>query len=383
MSSEKQYTNPEAGKLGILVHPSCTEMGKKIDDFIKAWRGDDSRDTYLLSSTCSRFGTGEAKVLINESIRGMDLYVVADVLNRSLEYNLCGYTNKMSPDDIYADIKRYIMAAAGKAARVSVVMPFLYESRQHRRTARESLDSAYALQELVQMGVHDIITVDAHDPRIQNAIPIDGFDNIMPTYQTTKALLESTDDLIIDADHMMVVSPDEGAMDRATSFAGSLGIDVGMFYKRRDYSQVIDGRNPIVAHEFLGADVKGKDIIVIDDMISSGESVIDIARELMAREAKRIFVIATFGIFAKGTKVFDQAYEDGLIYKVITTNGIYQMPELFEKPWYVSADISKYLARVIDSHNHDMPLSDIVGHYHKIQEKIAAYNEHKTWNEED
>lgn len=383
MSSEKQYTNPEAGKLGILVHPSCVEMGKKIDDFIKAWRGDDGRDTYLLSNTCSRFGTGEAKVLINESIRGMDLYVVADVLNRSLEYSLCGYTNRMSPDDIYADIKRYIMAAAGKAARVSVVMPFLYESRQHRRTARESLDSAYALQELVQMGVHDIITVDAHDPRIQNAIPIDGFDNIMPTYQTTKALLESNDDLIIDAEHMMVVSPDEGAMDRATSFAGSLGIDVGMFYKRRDYSQVIDGRNPIVAHEFLGADVKGKDIIVIDDMISSGESVIDIARELKAREAKRIFVIATFGIFTKGTKVFDEAYENGLIYKVITTNGIYQMPELFEKPWYVSADISKYLARVIDSHNHDMPLSDIVGHYHKIQEKIAAYNEHKTWSEED
>lgn len=375
-TSLKKYTGAEAGKLGIIVHPSCVEMGEKIDGFIKGWRGpSNTRDTFLLKSKCPRFGSGEAKAIIEESVRGMDLYIIADVMNYSLEYDICGYRNRMSPDDIYADIKRLIMAAAGKASRITVVMPFLYESRQHRRNGRESLDCAVALQELMAMGVDDIITFDAHDPRIQNAIPIVGFDNIMPTYQTTKALLESTPDLEIDPAHLMVISPDEGAMHRAIYFASTLEIDVGMFYKRRDYSQIVDGRNPIVAHEFLGDDVKGKDVIIIDDMIASGESVIDIAKELKSREANRIFCIATFGIFTKGLGVFDKAYEDGLIYRVITTNAIYQMPELFKKPWYVGCDISKYIARIIDSLNHDMPISDIIGHYEKIRAKLAQYIE--------
>lgn len=377
-----------ASKLGIIVHPSCAEIGAKIDGFIVDWRNHDERnllydngfegyhrDTYIIKSSCMRFGTGEAKAVIEESVRGMDLYIMADVLNYSLEYDICGQKNKMSPDDIYADIKRLIMAAGGKAARVTVVMPFLYESRQHRRNGRESLDCAYALQELVSMGVDDIITFDAHDPRIQNAIPIEGFDNIMATYQMVKALLGSTPDLQIDNEHMLVVSPDEGAMQRAIKFASMLGIDVGMFYKRRDYSVVKDGRNPIVAHEFLGDDVTGKDVIIIDDMISSGDSVIDIAKELKRRNAARIFCISTFGIFAKGLDLFDKAYEEGLISKVITTNGIYQKPELFSRSWYESCDISEYIARIIDSLNHDMPISDILDPYEKIQSRLISYRE--------
>ncbi len=387
-SMDKDPKSVPTGKLGIIVHPSCAEIGEQIDKCIVNWRNEGGqallykdgydgyhRDTYIVKSTCARFGTGEAKALIEASVRGMDLYIIADVLNRSLEYDICGQKNRMSPDDIYADIKRLIMAAGGKASRVTVVMPFLYESRQHRRNARESLDCAYALQELIQMGVDDIITFDAHDPRIQNAIPIEGFDNIMPTYQMVKSLLESTPDLKIDKDSLMVISPDEGAMQRAIYFASVLGIDVGMFYKRRDYSIITDGRNPIVAHEFLGDDVKEKDVIIVDDMISSGESVIDIAKELKARKASRIFCISTFGIFAKGLDIFDDAYEKGLISKVITTNGIYQIPELFSKPWYKSCDISKYIARIIDCLNYDMPISDITGHYERIQIRLKEYKD--------
>ena len=388
---ERHIDAAPAAKLGILVHPSCAALGDKIDWYITKWRqegehpekegqysNDYCRETYIVKSTSSRFGTGEAKALLEESVRGMDLYIIADVLNRSLEYTICGMTNHMSPDDIYADIKRLIMAAAGKASRLTVVMPFLYESRQHRRNARESLDCAYALQELVKMGVDNIITFDAHDPRIQNAIPIDGFDNIMPTYQMIKSLLRSTKDLTIDKDHLMVISPDEGAMQRAIYFASVLGIDVGMFYKRRDFSVVENGRNPIVAHEFLGDDVKGKDVIIIDDMISSGESVIDIAKELKSRDANRIFCISTFGIFANGLDVFDKAYEDGLVYKVITTNGIYQPPELFTREWYESCDISKYIALIIDSLNHDMPISNIINYHEKIQKKLIEYTENNS-----
>ena len=305
----------------------------------------------------------------------MDIYIIADVLNYSLSYEICGYTNRMSPDDIYSDIKRLIMAVGGKASRITVVMPFLYESRQHRRSGRESLDCAHALQELVSMGVDDIITFDAHDPRIVNATPLAGFDNIMPTYQLTKSLLNSTPDLKIDSKHLMAISPDEGAMHRAIYFASALGIDVGMFYKRRDYSRVVDGRNPIVAHEFLGDDVKGKDVIIVDDMIASGESVIDIAKELKSRGADRIFCIATFGIFTKGLEVFDKAYNEGLVHKVITTNGIYQNPDLFGRAWYEGCDISKYIALIIDSLNHDMPISNIIGHFEKIQARLDEYKE--------
>ncbi len=374
--NEHYYSNEPTNKLGIIVHPSCAELGKNIDKFIKVWRGSrNDRETFLIDSKCARFGSGEAKAVINETIRGMDIYIIADVLNYSLSYEICGYTNRMSPDDIYSDIKRLIMAVGGKASRITVVMPFLYESRQHRRSGRESLDCAHALQELVSMGVDDIITFDAHDPRIVNATPLAGFDNIMPTYQLTKSLLNSTPDLKIDSKHLMAISPDEGAMHRAIYFASALGIDVGMFYKRRDYSRVVDGRNPIVAHEFLGDDVKGKDVIIVDDMIASGESVIDIAKELKSRGADRIFCIATFGIFTKGLEVFDKAYNEGLVHKVITTNGIYQNPDLFGRAWYEGCDISKYIALIIDSLNHDMPISNIIGHFEKIQARLDEYKE--------
>ena len=374
--NEHYYSNEPTNKLGIIVHPSCAELGKNIDKFIKVWRGSrNDRETFLIDSKCARFGSGEAKAVINETIRGMDIYIIADVLNYSLSYEICGYTNRMSPDDIYSDIKRLIMAVGGKASRITVVMPFLYESRQHRRSGRESLDCAHALQELVSMGVDDIITFDAHDPRIVNATPLAGFDNIMPTYQLTKSLLNSTPDLKIDSKHLMAISPDEGAMHRAIYFASALGIDVGMFYKRRDYSRVVDGRNPIVAHEFLGDDVKGKDVIIVDDMIASGESVIDIAKELKSRGADRIFCIATFGIFTKGLEVFDKAYNEGLVHKVNTTNGIYQNPDLFGRAWYEGCDISKYIALIIDSLNHDMPISNIIGHFEKIQARLDEYKE--------
>lgn len=380
-----------AHKLGIIVHPSCAELGEDIDKYIVRWRKErwDSnedmevisevpKDTYLLKSKCSRFGTGEAKAQIYDSVRGFDLYILADVLNHSMTYTVSGHENHFSPDDIFADIKRLIMAAAGKPERITVVMPFLYESRQHRRTARESLDCAYALKELVNMGVDNIITFDAHDPRVQNAIPIEGFDNIMPTYQFVKALLRSTDDLIIDRDHLMAISPDEGAMQRAIYFASVLGIDVGMFYKRRDYSQVVDGRNPIVAHEFLGDTVFGKDVLIIDDMISSGESMIDVARGLKERGAARVFCLATFGIFTKGPEPFDKAYEEGVITKVITTNCTYLEPEVGNRDWYVSCKVTKYIALLIDSLNHDISISEILDPSERINKRLQEYKQFHT-----
>ena len=380
-----------AHKLGILVHPSCKELGEGIDKYIVRWRKerwenadpgsaviDIPRESYLLDAKCSRFGTGEAKALIRDSVRGIDLYILADVLNYSLEYTISGYKNHMSPDDIFSDIKRLIAAAAGKANKITVVMPFLYESRQHKRTARESLDCAYALRELVNMGVENIITFDARDPRVQNAIPIEGFDNIMPTYQFVKALLRSTDDLVIDSDHLMIISPDEGAMQRAIYFSSVLGVDVGMFYKRRDYSVVVDGRNPIVAHEFLGNTVMGKDVLIIDDMISSGESMIDVARGLKERGASRVFCIATFGIFTKGPAPFDAAYEEGIIEKVITTNCTYLRPDVADREWYVSCSVIKYIALLIDSLNHDLSISEILDPSKRIQKRLAEYREFHT-----
>lgn len=397
MSSEKNiYSIANSRQLGIIVHPSCEALGDMIDKYIVQWRKDRAaqnpddaylqemvKDSFIVRSKCSRFGTGEAKALIQDTVRGADIYIIADVLNHSLEYTVSGYVNHMSPDDIYADIKRLIMAMAGKPEKITVVMPFLYESRQHRRSARESLDCAYALQELIQMGVDGIITLDAHDPRVQNAIPVDGFDNLMPTYQFMKALLVNVDDLKLDNDHLMVISPDEGAMQRAIYFASELGVDVGMFYKRRDYSQVVDGRNPIVAHEFLGASVEGKDVIVIDDMISSGESMFDIARELKRRKAARIFCVATFGIFTKGLEPFDKAYEEGIIDRVLTTNCTYQMPGLFEREWYVSGDVSKYIATVIDYLNHGMSISEILDPHRKIRARLDEYKQFHTIKVDD
>ena len=375
------------GSLGIIALESCKDLSEKIDKYLVKWRTErenehkDSlafsgyqRPSYLLRTKVPRFGSGEAKGVINESVRGTDLYLLVDVCNYSLTYSLCGHENHMSPDDHYQDLKRIIAAVGGKARRITVIMPFLYESRQHKRSSRESLDCALALQELKNMGVDNIITFDAHDPRVQNAIPMSGFESIQPTYQFIKALFRSVDDLIIDNEHMMMISPDEGAMTRVVYYANVLGIDMGMFYKRRDYSRVVDGRNPIVAHEFLGSSVEGKDVVIVDDMISSGESMLDTARELKRRKAKRVFVISTFGLFTNGLEIFDKAYEEGTISKILTTNCIYQPAELLEKPYYVNVDMSKYVALLIDSLNHDHSISDLLDPSDKIHKLLVDYN---------
>ena len=392
---ESRYSAAPVGKLGILVHPSCKELGDKINSHIVRWRNkfinkhanesvfeEYTKDSYLIQANCPRFGTGEAKALIKESVRGVDLYIIADILNYSLEYTVCGHKNHMSPDDIFSDIKRLIGAASGKPKSITVIMPFLYESRQHRRSSRESLDCAFALQELMNMGVDNVLTFDAHDPRVQNAIPLKGFDNVMPTYQFVKGLLKSTSDLRIDSDHLMVISPDEGAMQRAIYFANVLEVDIGMFYKRRDYSIVVDGRNPIVAHEFLGASVEGKDVLIIDDMISSGESMLDVGRELKRRKARRVFCISTFGMFTNGLEIFDKAYEEGTIYRVLTTNCTYQNPELFNREWYVSCDVSKYIALLIDSLNHNASISPILDPHDRIKTRLAEYTVYHTIKED-
>ena len=374
-------------QLGIIPLESSRELGQKVNEYIVSWRNDRlstnqgnilfenyKKDTYIIDSKCSRFGSGEAKGTIYESIRGKDLYFIVDVTNYNVKYKLCGYENRMSPDDHYSDLKRLIAAAAGKARRINVIMPFLYESRQHKRTSRESLDCAVALQELKSIGVDNIITFDAHDPRVQNAIPLSGFESIQPNYQFIKALFNSVDDLIVDSDHMMMISPDEGAMSRVVYYANVLGIDMGMFYKRRDYSTVVNGRNPIVAHEFHGASVEGKDVIIIDDMISSGESMLDTARELKKRKAKRVFVASTFGLFTNGLESFDKAYEEGVISKILTTNCIYQTPELLSKPYYVNVDMSKYVALLIESLNHDRSISELLDPSDKIHRLLKKYN---------
>lgn len=379
------------GQLGIIPLQSSWELGKKVNEYIVSWRKEREsahsgnilfenykQDTYIIDAKCSRFGSGEAKGTINESIRGKDLYLIVDVTNYNIEYKLCGHMNRMSPDDHYSDLKRLIAAASGKARRINVIMPFLYESRQHKRTARESLDCALALQELMSMGVENIITFDAHDPRVQNAIPMSGFESIQPNYQFIKALFHSVKDLTVDSDHMMIISPDEGAMTRAVYYANVLGIDMGMFYKRRDYSRVVDGRNPIVAHEFLGASVEGKDVVIIDDMISSGESMLDTARELKKRKANRVFVASTFGLFTNGLAAFDKAYEEGTISKILTTNCIYQSPELLSRPYYVNVDLSKYIALLIDSLNHDHSISELLDPNEKIHKLLNKYNNTKS-----
>lgn len=382
------------GQLGIVAMESCTALGQRVDSYLSKWRtarnnaekstiafNGYEKESYLVRSACPRFGSGEAKGVIQESVRGKDLYILVDVTNYNIEYNLYGRSCPMSPDDHYADIKRIIAACGGKARKITVIMPFLYESRQHKRSSRESLDCALCLQELVSLGVDNIITFDAHDPRVQNAIPLHGFENIRPTYQFLKALLLSTPDLELDKDHLMVISPDEGAMNRAIYFANVLGVDVGMFYKRRDYSTIVNGRNPIVAHEFLGDSVEGKDVIIMDDMIASGESMIDVAKQLKKRKANRVFCLCTFGLFTNGLEVFDQAKNDGIIEKVITTNLTYQSPDLLSKKWYISADMSKYIALLIDHLNHDASISDILDPSDRIQDRITEYREKHTIRE--
>ncbi|MBX9230285.1 ribose-phosphate pyrophosphokinase [Coprococcus catus] len=373
------------GDLGIIPLQSCSELGKMVNEYIVDWRkeredvlhqDDKIKDSYIVNTKCSRFGSGEAKGTILDSIRGKDLYLLVDVTNYSIEYSLCGHMNKMSPDDHYSDLKRIITAAAGKARRINVIMPFLYESRQHKRTSRESLDCAVALQELHALGVENIITFDAHDPRVQNAIPNSGFDSIQPTYQFIKALFNNVPDLQVDSEHMMIISPDEGAMGRAVYYSNVLGLDMGMFYKRRDYSRVVNGRNPIVAHEFLGSSVEGKDVFIVDDMISSGESMLDVAKELKKRKANRVFVAATFGLFTNGLKQFDEYYEQGLISKVLTTNVIYQTPDLLSRPYYINVDLSKYIALMIDKLNYDHSISELLDPNAKIQNALTYYRKY-------
>lgn len=374
------------GSLGIIAVDGCQELGNKVNDYLVKWRKESShehkndvvftgyeKDNYLIDAKVPRFGSGEAKGVINESVRGKDLYLMVDVCNYSLTYSLSGHVNHMSPDDHFQNLKRVIAAVGGKARRLNVIMPFLYESRQHKRSSRESLDCALALQELVSMGVDNIITFDAHDPRVQNAIPLSGFETVRPTYQFIKGLLRTVPDLIIDSDHMMAISPDEGGTSRAVYLANVLGLDMGMFYKRRDYTQIVDGRNPIVAHEFLGSSVEGKDVIIIDDMISSGDSIIDVATELKRRKAKRIFAAATFGLFTNGLDKFDKAYEEGIIHGILTTNLIYQTPELLSRPYYINCDLSKYIALLIDTLNHDGSISSILSPNERIQHVVQKY----------
>ena len=384
--NERNLDNIPAGTLGIIAIDGCQAMGKEVDHFITTWRHEDGhkfmddvvfsgyqRDSYLVNAHVPRFGSGEAKGVIDESVRGMDLYILVDVCNYSLTYSMSGNTNHMSPDDHYQNLKRIIAAVGGKAKRINVIMPFLYESRQHKRSSRESLDCALALQELTHMGVDNIITFDAHDPRVQNAIPLSGFETVRPTYQFVKGLLDRYDDLIIDSDHMMAISPDEGATERAVYLANVLNLDMGMFYKRRDYTRVVNGRNPIVAHEFLGSSVEGKDVIILDDMISSGDSILDVAKQLKSRNAKRIFAAATFGLFTNGLDKFDEADESGLIDGVLTTNLIYQTPELLSRPYYINCDMSKYVALMIDTLNHDGSISDILDPSERIQVCVEEY----------
>ena len=365
--------------LKIVAMESCRELGQKVNDFIVSFRENTVSEAsvsslyvnyrsnnYLVDCCCPRFGTGEAKGVLRETIRGTDLFIMTDVCNYSLTYSVSGHLNHMSPDDHFQDLKRIISAATGKAHRINVIMPFLYESRQHKRTKRESLDCALALQELTDMGVANIITFDAHDPRVQNSIPLSGFDSFNPPYQFMKALFRAVPDLIPDKDHLMVISPDEGAMHRAVYFSNVLGVDMGMFYKRRDYSTIINGKNPIVAHEFLGDDVQGKDVIIVDDMISSGGSMLDVAKQLKSRNAGRVFVCTTFGLFTDGLEKFDEYYEKGYINKAITTNLTYLPPELYEKPYFVKADMSKFLALIIDSLNHDVTIGAVLNPTDKI-----------------
>ena len=376
------------GPLGLIPLKSCTGLGKKVDDYLVEWRREREsehkstiafsgyqRDSYILEANTPRFGSGEGKGTIEESVRGDDLYIMVDVCNYSLTYSLFGMTNHMSPDDHFQDLKRIIAAAAGKARRINVIMPFLYESRQHKRSGRESLDCAMALQELVNMGVENIITFDAHDPRVQNSIPLKGFETVQPIYQFLKHLLKNETDLQIDSDHMMVISPDEGGTSRAIYFANMLGLDMGMFYKRRDYTKIVNGRNPIVAHEFLGSSVEGKDVLIIDDMISSGESMLDVAKELKRRKARKVFICATFGLFTGGLAKFDQYYQDGLIDRILTTNLVYQTPDLLSRPYYIDVDMSKYIALIIDNLNHDASLSDLLTPTKRINKLLERYKE--------
>lgn len=374
------------GPLGVIAMAGCEEMGKKINNWLQKWNmlqetqdeefftvSGVNRDSFLIKTYCPRFGTGESKGVVKESVRGYDIYILIDVCAYNKTYKMYGQEVPMSPDDHFADLKRIIAAISGKARRINVIMPMLYESRQHRRTSRESLDCAMALQELVALGVDNIITFDAHDPRVQNAIPMSSFENVMPTYQMIKALCKTEKSLAIDKENMMVVSPDEGAMARNIYYSSVLGLDLGMFYKRRDYTTVVNGRNPIVAHEYLGSSVEGKDIIVVDDMIASGDSMLDLCKELKKRKANRIFAVATFAFFTSGIEAFNKAYEEGYLTRVISSNLTYRRPEVQEAPWFIEADLSKYISYIIATLNHDRSLHELLNPYDRIKNLLGKY----------
>ncbi len=385
-AATQKYPTLPVAPLGIIAMRGCEEMGQRINSYLMQWQNAKEEDdvlhtyagantsSYLLDAVCPRFGTGEAKGMLKSTVRGYDLYIIADVGAYNCTYNLYGHEVPLAPDEHFADLKRIIAAVGGKAKRINVIMPLLYESRQHRRTGRESLDCALALQELESMGVENIITFDAHDPRVQNAVPLTGFESVMPPYQMLKALLRSEKDLRIDREHMMIISPDEGALDRNIYYSSVLGLDMGLFYKRRDYTRVVNGRNPIIKHEYLGDDVEGKDIFVADDMISSGDSVLDLARELKARRANRIYAACTFAFFTDGMAAFDRAYEEGIITKVLSTNLTYRTPQLRAAPWYIEADLSKYMSYIIATLNHDRSLSGLLNPWDRIKALMERYD---------
>ena len=385
-SRSSDFTTIPYGKLGIIALPGCEELGQKIDRYIAKWREESEnehkssiifdgyhKDSYLINVSCPRFGTGEGKAVINQSVRGYDIFVIVDVFNYGISYDMYGREIPMSPDDHFANLKRVIAAIGGKAHRITVLMPMLYEGRQHKRSSRESLDCAIALQELCNlMGVDNVITFDAHDPRVQNAIPLKGFENVSPVYQMIKALVNNVDDIKIDKENLMIVSPDEGGMGRGIYYATVLGVELGMFYKRRDYSKIVAGRNPILAHQFLGDKVEGKDVIVVDDMISSGESMIEVAHKLKDLGAKRIFICSCFGLFCNGLECFDKAYKEGQIERVFTTNMIYRTPELSKREWFTEVDMSKYLAYIIDALNHDTSVSKLLDSSDRIKKLLES-----------
>lgn len=390
-TNTKDLATLPVGRLGLIPLESCRPLGEKVNEWLVKWRNERNheemnsfafegyqRDSYIINVKTPRFGTGESKGEISESVRGDDVYLMVDVCNHSLSYRINGFTNLMSPDDHFQDLKRAIAAIGGKARRVNVIMPYLYESRQSKRVGRESLDCASALQELTNMGVENIITFDAHDARVQNATPLHGFETIQPAYQFMKALLKNEKGLHIDNDHFMIISPDEGSMNRAIYLANVLGVDMGMYYRRLDYTRTVKGRHPIAAYEFLGPKLEGKDMILIDDMISSGDSIIEVATELKRRKAKRIFAAATFGLFTNGMEKFDKAYEEGIIDGILTTNLIYQTPNLLSKPYYINCDMSKYIALIIDTLNHDGSLSEILSPNERIQNVLQKYKNGET-----
>jgi len=382
------------GPLGIIAMPGCEEAAQKINEYLMKWYEQQealedmplytqmgaNRDNFLIEAHCPRFGTGEGKAIIKDSVRGYDIYILCDPGAYNVTYKMYGREVPMSPDDHYQDLKRIIAAIGGKAKRVNVIMPYMYEGRQHRRSSRESLDCAMMLQELEGMGIANIITFDAHDPRVQNAIPYGSFESVMPSYQILKALFREQKDLHIDRDHMMIVSPDEGALDRNIFYSSVLGVNMGFFYKRRDYTRLVNGRNPIIAHEYLGESVEGKDILVSDDIISSGDSILDLARQLKKRKANRIFAAATFGLFTNGIEAFNKAYEEGLIHRIISTNLTYRTPELKAAPWFIEADMSKYTAYIIATLNHERSLSKLLTPYDRIKNLLGRYQDQQAEN---